>query len=304
MRIARFSTPDGGTRCGLVRGDDVVELVTLPGVRPDDLVDLLLGRAAGGTAPSLDGLAHEGDRHRLQDVALAAPVRRPGKFLGVGLNYADHAAESGLHRPDVPVVFTKQSTCTAGPHDPVVRPRASRMLDYEGELGVVIGRRCRHVPVQRAREVVGGYLVVNDVSVRDWQLATPTMTLGKSWDTHGPIGPWITTPDEVPDPHDLRIRTWVSGELRQDGNTRDLLTDVDRIVAHISTVCTLEPGDVIATGTPAGVGHAMVPPVYLAHGDVVRVDIDGLGSIRNRVVDETPEAAFVDGPVAAAGSST
>jgi 2-keto-4-pentenoate hydratase/2-oxohepta-3-ene-1,7-dioic acid hydratase in catechol pathway len=195
-------------------------------------------------------------------------------------------AEAGLERPAVPTVFNKQSTCVAGPRDPVHMPRVSSALDYEGELGFAIGRRCRHVPRARAHEVIAGYLVVNDVTVRDWQFRTPTWTMGKSFDTHGPLGPWLTTPDEVGDPHGLRLRTWVNGELRQDSSTKQLIFDCFALVEHLSTAFTLEPGDVVTTGTPGGVGIAMKPPRLLRVGDVVRVEIDGLGVLENEVVPE------------------
>jgi 2-keto-4-pentenoate hydratase/2-oxohepta-3-ene-1,7-dioic acid hydratase in catechol pathway len=204
----------------------------------------------------------------------------------VGLNYADHVAESGLETPQHPMIFNKQSTCVTGPGDPIHLPRASQVLDYEGELGFVIGRRCRHVSRDEAAEVIAGYLIVDDVSVRDWQLRVPTWTMGKSFDTHGPIGPWITTADEVPDPHQLQLRTFVNGELRQDSNTKELIFDCFTLVEHLSTAFTLEPGDVITTGTPSGVGIGMKPPKLLVAGDVVRIEIDGLGAIENTVVVE------------------
>jgi 2-keto-4-pentenoate hydratase/2-oxohepta-3-ene-1,7-dioic acid hydratase in catechol pathway len=191
-----------------------------------------------------------------------------------------------MERPGVPVFFNKQTTCVVGPGDDVHLPRVSSLLDYEGELGFVIGRRCRHVPRDRAAEVIAGYVVVNDVSVRDWQLRTPTMTMGKSFDTHGPMGPWLVTPDEVGDPHALELRTWVNGELRQHSNTRQLIFDCFAQVEHLSTAFTLEPGDVVTTGTPSGVGGAMQPPRFLVVGDVVRVEIERVGRIENRVVAE------------------
>ena len=157
----------------------------------------------------------------------------------------------------------------------------------------MIGRRCRHVPKERAFEVIAGYLVVNDVSVRDWQLRTPTMTMGKSFDTHCPLGPWITTSDSVDDPHSLGIRTWVNGELRQDSNTKKLIYGCDELVEHLSTAFTLEPGDVIATGTPAGVGFVMKPPRYLTPGDEVRIEIEGLGRIENPVIEEPEDTARI-----------
>jgi 2-keto-4-pentenoate hydratase/2-oxohepta-3-ene-1,7-dioic acid hydratase in catechol pathway len=170
-------------------------------------------------------------------------------------------------------------------------PRVSSALDYEGELGFVIGRRCRHVPRGRAHEVIAGYLIVNDVSVRDWQLRVPTWTMGKSFDTHGPIGPWLTSADEI-DPSGLRLRTWVNGELRQDSNTKHLIFDCAAIIEHLSTAFTLEPGDVVATGTPSGVGISMKPPRLLKVGDVMRVEIEGLGALENRVVAE-PDTALI-----------
>ena len=196
-----------------------------------------------------------------------------------------------MERPWVPVFFNKQSTCVTGPYDPVHLPRASSLLDYEGELGFVIGRRCRYVPRERAAEVIAGYLAVDDVSVRDWQFRAPTMMLGKSFDTHGPLGPWIVTPDEVGDPHALDLRTWVNGELRQRSNTRELIFDCFDQVATLSAAFTLEPGDVVSTGTPAGVGAAAGK--FLVPGDVVRIEIEKIGVIENRVIEEPAEAAFI-----------
>lgn len=219
-------------------------------------------------------------------VRLGAPVGNIRNFVAIGLNYADHVAEAGIEAPKLPTVFNKQSTCVTGPRDPVWMPRISHVLDYEGELGFVIGQRCRHVPRDRAHEVIAGYVVVNDVTIRDWQLRMPTWTMGKSFDTHGPIGPWITTADEVGDPHGLRLRTWVNDELRQDSSTKNLIFDCFALVEHLSDGFTLEPGDVIATGTPGGVGIAMKPPKLLVAGDRMRVEIEGLGALENEVVPE------------------
>jgi 2-keto-4-pentenoate hydratase/2-oxohepta-3-ene-1,7-dioic acid hydratase in catechol pathway len=178
-----------------------------------------------------------------------------------------------------------------GPYDPVHMPRVSSALDYEGELAFVIGKRCRHVPRARAPEVIAGYLICDDVSVRDWQLRVPTWTMGKSFDTHGPLGPWLTTSDEVGDPHALSIRTLVNEEVRQSSNTKELIFDCYAIVEHLSTAFTLEVGDVISTGTPSGVGVAMKPPRMLVAGDVVRIEIEKLGFIQNEVVPEPEETA-------------
>jgi 2-keto-4-pentenoate hydratase/2-oxohepta-3-ene-1,7-dioic acid hydratase in catechol pathway len=230
--------------------------------------------------------AHDGTRIPLADVHLEAPIARPPKFLAVGLNYADHVAESGMETPEHPTIFNKQSSCVTGPTDPVHVPRASHVLDYEGELGIVIGRRGRHVSRDDAADYIAGYVVVDDVTVRDWQLRTPTWTMGKSFDTHGPIGPWIVTTDEIRDPHRLDLRTFVNGELRQESNTKQLIFDCFYLIEHFSTAFTLEPGDVIATGTPGGVGILNKPPQLLKAGDVVRVEIEGIGEIENPIIDE------------------
>ena len=288
MKLCTFLR-DGVPLVGVVTDDGIVDLSESAPELPTEMTALLAG---GEPALRRAAAAVSAARARipLDSVRLAPPILRPPKFLAVGLNYADHVAEAGLETPKLPTIFNKQSTCVAGPTDPVHMPRVASALDYEGELGFVVGRRCRHVPREHAHEVIAGYLVVNDVSVRDWQLRIPTWTMGKSFDTHGPIGPWITTADEVGDPHALRVRTWVNGELRQDSSTKNLIFDCFAIVEHLSTAFTLEPGDVVATGTPGGVGIAMKPPKLLSIGDVVRVEIDGLGTLENRVVAE-PDTA-------------
>lgn len=284
MKLCTFEHA-GALRPGVVVDDGVVDLSRAAPELPGEMAALL---AAGDAALRRAATAAAGARERLPlaAVRLAPPILRPPKFLAIGLNYADHVAEAGLEPPKLPTVFNKQSTCVAGPRDPVHMPRVSSALDYEGELGFVIGRRCRHVPRDRAREVIAGYLVVDDVSVRDWQLRVPTWTMGKSFDTHGPIGPWITTADEVGDPHALRLRTWVNDELRQDSNTKHLIFDCFTLVEHLSTAFTLEPGDVVSTGTPGGVGVACKPPRMLQVGDVVRIEIEGLGALENPIVAE------------------
>ena len=239
-------------------------------------------------------------RRPLEDVRLLAPVV-PRKYLAIGLNYVDHIAECGMEAPQFPVFFNKQVTCVVGPDEDVHMPRVSSLLDYEGELALVIGTRCRHVAVDQAREVIAGYTIANDVTVRDWQLRTPTMTIGKSFDTHGPLGPWLVTPDELGDPHDLSLKTYVNDELRQDGNTREMVYDCYQQVAHLSEAFTLEPGDVIATGTPAGIGAVRepFPEGMLKVGDVVRIQIEGIGELRNTVAQE-PEAYLAPAPDAEA----
>jgi 2-keto-4-pentenoate hydratase/2-oxohepta-3-ene-1,7-dioic acid hydratase in catechol pathway len=284
VRLCTFETA-GAARIGAVVEDEVVDLAAAAPELPREMSALLAaGEAALRAAAS--AAARATGRLALDSVRLRAPILRPPKFLAIGLNYADHVAEAGLEVPKVPTVFNKQSTCVVGPRDAIHMPRVSSALDYEGELGFAIGRRCRHVPRAHAHEVIAGYLIVDDITVRDWQFRVPTWTMGKSFDTHGPIGPWLTTADEVGDPNGLRLRTWVNGDLRQDSNTKELIFDCAALVEHLSTAFTLEPGDVIATGTPAGVGIAMKPPKLLRVGDVVRIEIEGLGALENAVIAE------------------
>ena len=266
MRIARFAA-GGEIAIGRVDGDDVIAL---------DAPDVVTA--------AVSGAAETGARHTLADVRLLAPVPQPPKFLAIGFNYADHIEESGSETPTFPVFFNKQTSCVTGPFDPIVVPEVSNLVDYEGELGVVIGKTARNVKADDAPAFVAGYLIVNDVSVRDWQFKAPTMTLGKSFDTHGPIGPWLVTADEIADPHGLGIRTTVNGRLLQDGNTKDMLFDVWQQIETLSIACTLEPGDLIATGTPAGIGITRKPMVLLTPGDTCRIEIDDIGAIENPVI--------------------
>ena len=288
MKLATF-THDGTTRIGVVDGDDMVDLsVAAPDLPREMLAFLEAGSDAMLTAREAVG---GGTRLPLAEVPLEAPIARPPKFLAVGLNYADHVAESGLDTPEHPTIFNKQATCVTGPTDPVHVPKASHVLDYEGELGVVIGRRGRHGSRDDAIDYLAGYVGVDDVTVRDWQFRTPTWTMGKSFDTHGPIGPWIVTTDELRDPHQLALRTFVNGELRQESNTKELSFDCFKLVEHFSTAFTLEPGDIIATGTPGGVGILHKPPQILEAGDVVRIEIEGIGEIENPIINEPEDTA-------------
>ncbi|MDD2760856.1 MAG: fumarylacetoacetate hydrolase family protein [Methylomonas sp.] len=222
----------------------------------------------------------------LDDIELLAPIPRPGKFLGIGLNYADHISETGRERPEYPTFFTKQSTCVIACNQAIHCPPVSEKVDYEGELAFVIGKRCKHVSLEKARDMIAGYTICNDVTVRDWQQRSPTWTLGKSFDTHGPMGPWLVTADEIADPHNLSLKTWVDDELRQNANTGEMLFNCYEMVAYLSQVMTLEPGDVITTGTPAGVGVKMKPRGYLKPGQTVRIEIEGIGTLTNPVIAE------------------
>lgn len=296
MKLARM-VYQGTSIPALVEGSELVLLDDPELARGNRALELLT------SAPERIGAAAEkGRRVPLDDADLLAPVDRPSKIIAIGLNYADHIAETGMDTPEVPTVFAKFPGTLNGPHAPIQSPMVSDALDYEGELGFVIGRRCRHVPRERAAEVIAGYLVVNDVSVRDWQMATPQWSLGKSFDTHAPMGPWLTTADEIT-PEDLDIETVVNGEVRQSSNSSQLVFDPSDLVAFLSQAFTLNPGDVIATGTPSGVGALAEPPVYLAAGDEVTVRIAGLGSITNVVVDEPDDSAFIGDERLGVGSS-
>jgi 2-keto-4-pentenoate hydratase/2-oxohepta-3-ene-1,7-dioic acid hydratase in catechol pathway len=286
MKLATFSR-GGDPRVGRVDGDTLVDL-SLCGLPADMIALLAAGPDALASARSAVGPAYP-----LGDVTLEAPVPRPPKILAIGLNYADHIAETRLDTPDFPMFFNKQSTSANGPRAPVHLPRVSDKLDYEGELGFVIGRRCRHVPKERAHEVIAGYVVCNDVSVRDWQFRAQTFTIGKSFDTHCPFGPWIVTPDEAGDPHALALKTWVNGELRQDSNTRHLVFDCYAQIETLTKAFTLEPGDLVLTGTPSGVGVGYKPHKYLKVGDRVRVEIEKLGWIENEVVPEPADTTLI-----------
>jgi len=219
-------------------------------------------------------------------LTFAAPIPRPPKLICIGLNYRDHAAESKLAIPEVPTMFAKFSTAVIGPGQPIVLPRNSAKPDYEAEFAVVIGRRGRHVAENDWRDYVFGYTILNDVSARDFQMATSQWMIGKTFDTFAPIGPAIVTADEIADPHNLRISLTLNGETMQDSNTSNLIFKLPQLIAYLSSVFTLEPGDIIATGTPAGVGFARKPPRWLQPGDEVRIQIDGLGELANPVVAE------------------
>ena len=279
MKLATF-THAGTTRIGRVEDDRIVDLGAA------GLPATMLALLEAGTDALRRAASATGASFALAEVTLEAPIARPPKILAIGLNYKDHIEETGLETPKFPMFFNKQSTAAHGPYAPIHLPRVSDKLDYEGELGFVIGRRCRHVPRERAHEVIAGYTVCNDVSVRDWQMRAQTFTIGKSFDTHAPFGPFIVTPDEVGDPHDLALKTWVNGELRQDSNTRHLVFDCFEQIATLTAAFTLEPGDLVLTGTPSGVGIGFDPKRFLKAGDVVKIAIDKLGHIENRVVAE------------------
>ena len=278
MRLVRYDR-GGQPALGVVRADAIVPFTSFA-----TMLSLIEAGAEG-----LERVRAETDRgvpeRLVADASLLAPIERPGKYLAIGMNYAKHVAEAdklGVARAAHQTWFNKQTTCISGPYDDI-DPGVTEKLDYEVELAAVIGRRAKGVSEADAKAHVFGYTVANDVSARDWQFHTPTFTMGKSFDTHGPIGPWIVTADEIDDPHALDLRAYVNGELRQSSNTREMVSDLWKQIAYLSTAFKLEPGDLIATGTPEGVGVGMDPPVFLKPGDVVRCEIDGIGAIENRV---------------------
>ena len=290
MPLAVFSQGDS-PRLGKVFGDSLMDLsVAAPRLPGSVIAFLNAGDPARQIFDAVDRDA--GALIALAEVRLHAPIPDPEKFLAIGMNYGAHGDEArklGIDVPKYQLWFNKQVSCINGPYDDVVLPAVSEKLDYEAELAVVIGRTCRNVAPEDARSVIGGYMVCNDVSARDWQLRTATMTLGKSFDTHGPTGPWLTLPNELADPQDLTLRTLVNGEERQRDNTSGMIHDIAAQIAYLSQVMTLKPGDILATGTPSGVGVAREPAVFLQVGDVVRIEIEGLGHIENVVVADRTE---------------
>lgn len=283
MKLITFKK-DGISRVGTVLGEEIVDTLHSTEIPKTMREFLAAGEAAMKCLEDLAGKSNT--RFALADVTLQAPIPNPSKYLAISLNYGEHIAETGQVRPEYPSFFNKQVSCVIGPGQAIHRPRVSAKLDYEGELAIVIGKRCRHVPKQDAAKVIAGFMVANDVSVRDWQIRSPTFTLGKSFDTHGPIGPWIVTPGDIGDPHNLRVQTWVNDEKRQSFNTGEMIFNCFEQIEYLTTVMTLEPGDIVSTGTGGGVGVKMSPRGYMKPGDVVRVEIEAIGALSNPVIEE------------------
>ena len=287
MKLVRY-THHGRTRLGKVVDSTVIDLSEITGI--DHSMRQLLNDLPA-LRERLERVA--GPAIALEGVRLEAPIHDPQKFLGIGMNYRQHAEEArraGIAIPSSQMWFNKQVSCISGPFDPVVKPRISEQMDYEIELGVVIGRRCRHVCAGDAPAVIAGYLIVNDLSARDWLKKSPTFTLGKSFDTHGPLGPWLTTCDEIADPLALQMTLTVNGEQRQHASTGDMIYNIYQQIEYLSSVMTLEPGDVLATGTPSGIGAPTGR--FLQPGDLLHLTIDGLGAIEHRVVAEDDARAW------------
>ncbi|HTQ13596.1 MAG TPA: fumarylacetoacetate hydrolase family protein [Rhizomicrobium sp.] len=277
MKLVRF----GEGEIGAVEGD---RIVALDGIATGMAELLAFWPARASAAAEMVRAARRAVP--LKATRLLAPIARPGKILAIGLNYADHIAETGREKPQHQTWFAKMPTAVNGPHDPIVIPAGCTTVDYEAELVAVIGRGGRRISREDAPNHVAGYCCGNDVTERSWQQRSSQWIVGKSCDTHAPVGPWITTADEIPDPHALAIRCLVNGETRQESNTRHLVFDLWDQIAHVSAAMTLEPGDLIFTGTPGGVGMAMKPPRFLKPGDTVRVEIDGLGALEAKMVAE------------------
>ena len=283
MRLLRFEE-GGAARLGALRGDQIVPLDALKADYPTMLAVVAAGDEALAKISALIEAAT--DTLPLAGARLLAPIEQPGKYLAIGMNYRKHIAEAerlGQAAPTQQFWFNKQTTCIVGPYDDT-DPGVAEKLDYEAELCAVIGRPAKRVSEGDAPGHVFGYMVANDISARDWQTHSPTFTMGKSFDTHGPVGPWIVTADEVADPHALKLRCLVNGELRQESDTGQMVHNIWQQIAYLSTAFTLQSGDLLATGTPSGVGIAMDPPQFLKPGDVVRCEIDGIGAIENKVV--------------------
>jgi 2-keto-4-pentenoate hydratase/2-oxohepta-3-ene-1,7-dioic acid hydratase in catechol pathway len=298
MKLATY-TNNGITRIGAITDNGLVDLNSADASLPVDMLTLLEG-GDEMMATAREAISRAETTTALSDIKLACPLPNPPRIFAVALNYMDHFYEvpesvRDAHKikpPEIPVIFNKQTTSANGPYDPVDLPEESSQLDYEGELAVVIGKTCRRVPQDRAFEVIAGYTVLNDVTIRDWQLATPTMTMGKSWDSHCPMGPVIVTSDEIPEPENLRVTTSVDGEVRQSFNTKDMIFGIAKQIQHISTAITLLPGDIIATGTSAGVALFRDGQPFLKEGQKVKVEIEKIGYIENPVAREK-EPTFI-----------
>ncbi|HEY7347893.1 MAG TPA: fumarylacetoacetate hydrolase family protein [Ktedonobacterales bacterium] len=287
MRLATYRA-DNGPRLGIVRGEQIIDVAALAGFSHTTDMLSLIAEGPEGLARLRQALTAASDpaQRRLADVHLLAPIPRPRKnVFCMGRNYADHALEKGAAVPEDPIFFSKATTAVNGPYDPIVIDSTiSDRLDWEVELGVIIGRAGKNIPAAQALDYIFGYTVINDVSARDLQARHKQWFKGKSLDGSCPMGPWIVTADEIPDPHALRLRLRVNGITKQEANTRLLIYKLPTIIEVLSAGLTLEPGDIIATGTPAGVGDARQPPEYLQPGDLVEAEVDGIGALRNPVI--------------------
>jgi len=285
MHVATIDTP-AGSRAAVLQGDDYVDLHATNPRLPSSVRELLEQGPSALKAAAEAARGPNAVKRPAAGTKLLAPVPDPHKIVCIGLNYKDHAAEGGVPIPREPVLFSKYATALVGHGEYIVLPAVSKKVDYEAELVIVVGKRGRHLKAEAAAEYAAGYTVGHDVSARDWQLEKDgkQWMVGKTFDTFAPCGPHLVTADEVPNPHALPIRLRLNGETMQNSNTQQMIFSVGYLLAYLSQVFTLEPGDLIYTGTPPGVGFARKPPVFLKSGDVVEVEIEGLGTLRNSVV--------------------
>ena len=282
MRLVTFSHGSHQNEAGMLVDGQVLGLAAIGYA---DAISFLKGGDAA-VARAMEHAASSGDGIPLDEVKLHAPIPNPGKFICIGLNYRDHAIESGMEIPEIPTVFTKYDNAVCGPGDPIVLPSVSKSVDYEAELAFVIGKRAKNVKADEWSDYVFGYTCVHDVSARDYQLATTQWTIGKTFDSFGPMGPSLVSKDEIPDPNNLRIWFDLNGERLQDSSTSQLVFDVPALLEYLSTVMTLNPGDIVSTGTPPGVGMARKPPIYLKPGDICTVGIESIGELVNPCVSD------------------
>jgi 2-keto-4-pentenoate hydratase/2-oxohepta-3-ene-1,7-dioic acid hydratase in catechol pathway len=285
MKLVTFVS-NGATRIGALVGDDrIVDFSQVDASLPTDMLSFLKGGKATQAAAqkAIDGGAKS---IALSDVKLLAPIPNPGKIICIGLNYSDHAAETGQPIPKFPIIFSKYSNTVIATSENIVLPRVTNEVDYEAELGFVIGKTAKYVKAADALDYVGGYLPINDVSARDYQNRTSQWTMGKTFDTFAPMGPALVTSDEIPNPGSLKISLTINGETLQNSNTDKLIFNVQQLIEALTEVMTLEPGDIVSTGTPPGVGMARNPKRYMKADDVVDITIEGLGTLSNPVVGE------------------
>ena len=278
MKLVTFRRKDAGfTQVGAVEGTEVKVLASFP--------DMIAALGAG--LEKLKRAAAAASTVPLADIELLAPIPKPPKLICIGLNYRDHAIESNMAIPSIPTVFCKFTTAIVGPGAKVVLPAKSTQPDYEAEFAFVIGKGGRHIKAADWADHVAGYTIINDVSARDVQLATSQWVMGKNFDTFAPMGPYVTTADEIADPHNLKIGLTLNGQILQDSNTQELIFKIPELIEHLSSILTLETGDIVSTGTPKGVGFARKPPIYLKAGDDMMAWVEGLGELRNPVVAES-----------------
>ncbi len=290
MKLVTF-TQATGTHLGVLVDRDgsagIADLYLLDPSLPADMAGFLAaGKDARDKAQEVLSPLHDSGFIPLKDVHLKAPVLLPGKIICVGINYRDHSTELQIPAAPYPTFFSKYNNCIIGPNEPIVIPRVATQVDWEGELGVVIGKRGKYIPEEKALDYVGGYAIFNDVSERDFQFRTSQWMIGKTFDTFGPMGPALVTAEEIRDPANLGIRTWVNGELMQNSNTKYLIFNIPQLISYLSQVMTLDPGDLISTGTPAGVAMHRDPKRFLKPGDVVRIEIESIGYLENPVIAE------------------